>query len=136
MNKINQHELNKHLFINDIADFKIVEIEGQIYYFNEFLSIGIMKKILIFKWEIINQYPEFYDADNGTKYLNITLLKYIGNKLIMMWILMVDKCNKILIEVSLKFSITAHRQINLFKLKKLIKKECGLGKDMIFTVMI
>jgi hypothetical protein len=45
---------------------------------------------------------------------------------------MVNKYYQIGIERSLKFRITADRQINLFEQKKMVRKECYLGKDMIF----
>jgi hypothetical protein len=60
-------------------------------------------------------------------------MKDIGEKLMMMWILMPDKCFKIGVERSLRFRFTADRQVNLFELMKFARKEWGFGKDMIFT---
>jgi hypothetical protein len=70
ISKVNQNNLNKRVSGNDIGGLKAIEIENKIYYFNKFLSIRIIKKMLTFKWEINNQCLEFYDTDSGTNYLD------------------------------------------------------------------
>jgi hypothetical protein len=45
-------------------------------------------------------------------------VKDIGEKIMIMWVLNMDKCFKIGIEGSLRLQITVDRQINLFELRK------------------
>jgi hypothetical protein len=66
-------------------------------------------------------------------YLDNSLVKDIGEKIMIVWIMSMDKCFKNGIEGLIKLQITADMQINLFELRKLVKNEYGLGKDKIFT---
>jgi hypothetical protein len=49
ISKMDQNDLKKRVFGNDMNDLKYFEIEWKSYYFNNFLNIKIIKKTLIFK---------------------------------------------------------------------------------------
>jgi hypothetical protein len=87
----------------------------------------------LFKLKIVNQWSKLYDADDGTSYMDCIQLNDVGRKFILVWIGASNKYFKINVESSLKLKIIANRQINLFELRKQLKKECGFGNDMIFT---
>jgi hypothetical protein len=133
LNKLYQNNLKKRVLGNDLSDLKRVEIDGNVLFFNKFLNVRAMKKILMFQWEISNQWAEIYDAGNGMNYVDGALIKDIGEKLVIMWILLSDKSCRIGIDGTLKFKFNANTQISLMELKKSIRKECGLGKDVIVT---
>jgi hypothetical protein len=81
LTKMDQNDLKKRLFGNDMSDPKVAVIEGENYYFNKFLNVRIMKKILMFKRDLSNQWSELYDTDNETNYLDNSLVKYFEGKI-------------------------------------------------------
>jgi hypothetical protein len=84
ISKISQNNLNKRVYSNIMNDLKKIEIEGKIYFLNKYLNIRIIKKLIIFKWEVINHWPEFHDTDNGTNYLDNALLKDVAGRILIM----------------------------------------------------
>jgi hypothetical protein len=45
----------------------------------------MLKNLITFKGDNANQWPEMHDTDDGTNYLDETLLKDVGRKLKIMW---------------------------------------------------
>jgi hypothetical protein len=133
LNKLFQNNLKKRVLGNDLNDLNRVEIDGYEYYFNKYLGVGTIKKILMFQFDIYNQLAELYESGNEMNYVDYGLIKDIGERLIIMRIVLSDKCFQIRVYGTLKFKINANTQINMFELKKMVRKECSLGKDMILT---
>jgi hypothetical protein len=75
-----------------------IHVDGRIYFVYKFFRVKTFKSIIVFRGNIKNQWPILYDSGGGTFYSDVMEIKDIGQNLMTIWIIKIEKTFKIGVE--------------------------------------
>jgi hypothetical protein len=106
---------------HDVIDTNMlirIHVDGIIYFVYKFLKIKTFKCIIVFRGNIKNQWPVLYDSGGSTFYSDDMEIKDIGQNLITVWIIKIEKTFKIGVEGSIKATAKENRICTIGELLK------------------
>jgi hypothetical protein len=116
-------------FAEDEGNMMAIQVGGNIYQVNKYLVVKSFKRLLVNKFS--DHWPEFYGSDDSICYDDWRLMKDIDSSLMVIWSVVNYKTFKIGIEGSIVAKVTLNRNINVKVLIKELRRNYGLGKDII-----
>jgi hypothetical protein len=121
--------------VHDAVDSEMVvriQVDDLIYFVYKFLKVKTLKRIMVYRGNIKNQWSVLYDVGDGIFYSDEMEIKDIGQNLMAVWTVKMEKIFKIGIEGSIKATSKEDRMCTFGELIKETKRYYGLGKDAVF----
>jgi hypothetical protein len=109
-----------------------IKIGDTMFEMNKYMRMKTFKKLVLRNNDYDNQWPEFYDNDDGKYFEDTRELKDVSRSLMVIWTMISCKTFKIGIEGTIVVKLMMNRKVNFKELIEKLRKIYGLGKDLIF----